>query len=911
MRRLWAHIIIAFAAIVAIFAASPSIIKGISLNSSNGDHQTRRQFTFQLTQREKEEDGEETKALTKDSAKEMAAIMEQRLINYGVSSYDITTSGDNEVGDIVTVSFTADSNEQYEQITTYLTFSGSFALMNTQDDVVTAEQFRNGSAYLKNVAVNEYPTVILPVKTDYTEWETLVKQAADNPQTTEADEESGTEASSYGVIYLVFNYQKGDTYQTLNESNKLNEKLLLTFQFENISEGEDFSSDLYYDSNKNSLAQVCGYQDKNGNGYADANEVKAAHNQASYLLNLFNASALDYDVKCIKGLASGTEVWLNPSVEAILSQEGKIVWNSTLTAVVAAIVIISLLLFVFYRLGALSVITTTLVSVFAGFLFMFLAGLEYGTLSVVGLAAVAIISLVSGIIYLNKLKEDAYRGHTLKKANTEASKKSLLPILDIHVIGVVVGLLTYLLGGTALHGFGSLLMFGSIVSAIVNTLGLKGMMWLSTNTTGLIGKYEVFGINPENVPNHMAEEKQKYYGPYADKDFTAKKKPVAIATLSVFVLSLVGVIVMTSLNGSNLLKKPTSSVAGNEIYVQNKIVVLDDDSKSELNETSLNEQILSYIEVEKKENGSSTYVELLTYVNSSSYVNFTTTESKTVESTTTNYLTTYYVVKLNSVLDLENTNSRIKGQTDVNPLSTTLTNFFEETNLFSSSVSNSISIKKIETTIKVASPEWGKVTLASAIAILVLTLYFVLRYRLSRGLATIIVPVASGALSLALIALASLLKLSGFTALVVASLPLVVIYSYSLLVLIMNKEREMIIDDKSRDTSYEHREELSKRALGIAYTPILAVSMIVLYIFINFFGFGTSVTSNIFLMAILASLGAFAIATFLYVPCANLLYKWFSKVNVNRKPKEHKNNKKAVVKKSAEPEEAIFIGIND
>ena len=43
---------------------------------------------------------------------------------------------------------------------------------------------------------------------------------------------------------------------------------------------------------------------------------------------------------------------------------------------------------------------------------------------------------------------------------------------------------------------------------------------------------------------------------------------------------------------------------------------------------------------------------------------------------------------------------------------------------------------------------------------------------------------------------------------------------------------------------------------------------------------------------------------------ANFLYKLFSKVNLNIKPRESKKKNKAV-KKSAEPEEAIFIGIND
>ena len=899
MRRLWAHILIACAAIVAVFASFPALIKGIS---SNGEYVTRRQFTFQLTEIKDDED-KVVNELTNKSAKEMAKIMEQRLINYGVTSYDITTSGENSengIDDIVTVSFNAESNEKYNQIVTYLTFSGSFALMNNQTDVVTADQFRNGAAYLKNVSVNEYPTVILPIKTGYTDWETLIDGAIKNPESEKTSEES-EETTETAKVFVIYNYQKGDNYQTLSESNQLEKKLLLTFSFDPNDEAS-----LYYDDNKNSLAQVCGYQDSNGNGYADANEVKSAYNQADYLVNLFGASSLDYEVKCIKGLASGTEVWLDPSVETIVSG-GKIVWNSTLTACIAGLIIASLLLAIFYRLGAISTIVSTIVTVFGAFLFMVLAGMEYNALALVALVTVAALSFASGIIYLNKLKEDAYRGHTLKKANTEASKKSLLPIIDINFIAIVIGLMSYLLGGSALHSFGAILTFGGIVSIILNTIVLKGLMWLPTNTTALIGKYEYFGIDSKNVPNHMAEEKQRYYGPYADRDFTKKKKPVGIVALSAFVLGLVGVIVSASLNGGNLLKNGTSKALSNELYVQDTIKVLDTDSKSKLNETTLNDEILTVIEVDEKGNGE--FKALSTYVSDTHYVNFVTSESITVEGTTTQYATTYYVVKLNKILDLSKPAKLKSEATSEYTLEGLLNSFFDAAPTSFDAKTTSISLKTTETTVKVSSPDWTKVMLATSIAVLIVTLYLMLRYRLARGLATLIFPVANAVIVLGLVALLSAIGIP-VAANVTIALPVVTLLSYFFMVLYMNRERELVIDDKSRDTTYEHREELSRTALGMAYTPILATAVIGIYLLINFFGFGVMSSSYMYLIMILGSIIALGLVCVLYVPVSNWVYKLFSNVHINIKPRERKN-KKAAVKKSAEPEEAIFIGIND
>ena len=912
MRRLWAHILIAFAALVAVFASVPALIKNIS---SDGQFETRRQFVFQLSQRESEE-GEEVAKLDKDSAAKMAKIMEGRLISYGVSTYEIKTSGDKDIADIITVNFSADSNEKYQQIVTYLTFSGSFALMNNQVDVVDASQFRNGKAYLKDVTVNDYPTVILPIKTDYSEWDALVQGAVDNA--TEETEGEGDEAvtTKTANIYLIYNYQKGDTYQTLTESNKLSEKTLLTFSFKDLDE----KSDLYYNSSKNSLAQPCGFQDANGNGMADPKEVKQAFNQADYLLNLFNASALDYEVKCIKGLQEGTIEWLEPVVEETVGFDG-IAWTTVLTAFVAAFAISSLLVALYFKLGTVSIMTSVAVSVFFGFLFMVVAGIQYNLLSVVALATIGLISLVSGIIYFNKLKEDTYRGHTLKKANTEASKKSLLPILDIHFVALIIGLMTYALGGAALHSFSSILVVGTFISALVNTLGLKGLAWLATNATGLIGKYDAFGIEPENVPNHLAEEKQRFYGKYHEVDFTANKKPWGIAAIVISVLSVTGIILSTALTGG-LVKTGTTQVLGNEIYIQNKIEVKDEDSKSDLNENTLETLILNSIEIEQKnkESGAKEYVPLLNFVASKDYNHFEVSSSETVESSTTQYLTTYYVVKLNKIIDLK-TNAKLDTEIEsqARELSLVLSDFFEEKGLFSSAEENSISIKTTRNYVpQVESPKWGMVALATSISVLILMVYFILRYRLSRGIATILVPVLSSLASLGLIVLFSLVV--SFSAEILVVVPVVSIISYFLTVFFMNKERENVIDDKSRDVTYEHREELSIKSLGSAAMPMLITTILTVFVAIIFFGFGPQQSSHLYLILAIGTLIALAASLSLFVPCSNILFKWFKQIGDNAKAKEaerekdgkdRKNKKKATVKKSAEPEEAIFIGIND
>lgn len=886
MRRLWAHILIAFAALVAVFASMPALIKGVS---TNNDHIRGREFTFQLTERAANDEEPNPAKLTGNSAKEMANIMEGRLLASGIDSYKITTSGNGDVDDIVTVSFSADNDSQYTEIVNYLGFSGSFALMNNQDTVITEEEFFNGNAYLKKSEVNEYPTVILPIKNNYEKWNTFLDEALNNP-ITEAAQSEDEEAKSYSRIWLIYNFEKEDTYSKLVDLKKLEEKTLYYFDFTTLD--ELFADD----STKSTLRYVSGYRDTNGNGMADPSEVRAAYNTADYYLNLFNADALKFEVKCIRGL-NEYKVWVEPQSEYIIKND-KINWNATLTAAIAAFVIISLLMVVFYRLGALSAVTTTLVTVFLTILFMVSTTLTYNIYALVGIVLVAASSILSSIVYLNKLKEDSYRGHTLKKANIEASKRSLLPIIDINVVTIVIGLLTYLLGGTAFHTFGSLVLFGGFISLIINTLGLKGLMWLPTNATGLIGKYQFFGINPENVPNHLAEEKQRYFGAYADKDFTKKKKPVGIFAACLFALSLAGSIVAVSLNGGQAFKSPASKVAAtSQIYISNKVDT--DHLDDKLNENKIKDELLTVIEVQKADES---WVNLEEFVASTDYVNYEVNSSETVEGTTTSYVTVYYVINLKKDIN-ESSKARWAGIIDEGTLKDVLGVYTTDL-----TYSNSASIKTVTTHVNAPDSSLGQITLAVSVSVLALTIYFMLRYKLSRGLSTLLFPAIGVSTSIGLIALLSVIGVA-VPASINAALPLVTFLAYVFMITIMSKEKEMVAEDKSRDNSFEHRVELSKRSLSIAATPLLASAVIGIYLLINFFGFGAASASYIYLVAILASLITLALIIVLYVPVSNLLYKWFSNIHIEIKPRNKKEKKQ--VKKSAEPEEAIFIGIND
>jgi ABC-type polysaccharide/polyol phosphate export permease len=130
----------------------------------------------------------------------------------------------------------------------------------------------------------------------------------------------------------------------------------------------------------------------------------------------------------------------------------------------------------------------------------------------------------------------------------------------------------------------------------------------------------------------------------------------------------------------------------------------------------------------------------------------------------------------------------------------------------------------------------------------------------------------------------------------------------------MNKERELVLEDKNRDNSIENRKAIMVRATSLSYSPILLASFLAIYIGINFFGFGPARSAWLYLIFVVGVLATIFVSTTLFGPLSHLFFRLFSKVNLDKltsKFKRKKRKKVVSTPRSAEPEERTFIGIND
>lgn len=901
MRRLWSHIIIAATSLLMIGATFATVVTNID---SNIEFTSGKELVFRIMQ--KDEDGNTNKDFdfTNDEAvKETAKIMEERLKTAEITRYKVETQG----YDTIKVSFVQDTDQQYQIIQNYLSFNATLAISNSKETYALATEFLNPNkkAYLET-AENGYPSIVIPINSDnelfqavYTEAKEMVDngtgEVVHEHEHEESEEDETHEEERTAYLYLWYDYivdyysyskidrNSEDTFDPIIAS-----KILMTF---------DAASPFQDDEKKDALRTYVRPNDDQSTEITPE-QLKSSYENGRYFVNLLNAGEMQYHVEFL--FAQKADLWVEDLFA--LGSHMTIAWSRTFIATIAAIVVTTLLLVYFFRLGAVSVAVVTSASTFAGLCFIVLFGAEFNIAAIIGLLAVTITSLVSGIVYLTKLKEECYRGRSLKKANAEAGKKSLLPIIDFHVVLIIIGVGAYMFGGVIMKAFAVATILGGLASLIINLIALRGLVWLATNEQKLANRYDLFDVAPEQVPNALEEEKQKYFGPNENKDYSKKKKPMSIASLVLLVVSVASLITFGILNDGAVYS--TNSVVGNsQIYVEYT-------SATEAN-TALSTDIKTKIDVLLDQ----------AYLDNTKLVDLVEVESydyvSRYESTASGVDTVYFAYyRINFSQPLSGDEVISYREANGEELFTESAEiFFSEDTLNSNSGANlnfNVTVKiALKDSIRVSAdqPAFLPIFLATLFSLGVSGLYLLLRYRLTRGLTAIALSIGTMTITAGLF---SLLQFLPVTSYVSVALPFTALFVSLLLIILMNKEGSMLAENRLKDNAPETRSKFLNKATSLASMPMITAFVIALYLGVNYFAFTYDVMSWIFLLVIIGAVVSIGAGLYLFAPVANCLFKVMSKFNVSMpKPSKKKKARTVRVNKSAEPEEAIFIGIND
>ena len=898
MRRLIAYISMVIAILIGVGVSfTPTFVK----MKEGREFASGREIVFNLKNKENSED-----PVASDAAEKVADIMKERLDLMNVEDYSVKI-GTNEddpsqvYADTISVSFSTQDDTLFNYVSRLLEFSGKqFSLRGNLDEAFAENVFENVEAYIWRDS-GTIPYVIFPVS-DADAVKTFLKVVSGEDEEGEGGEkaslvlptkyaevgegegEGGEESQSTPDVFLVGNWEDDDSIEKANENPYSAEKVICSWNHENIWNPDSKEAET-------ELRFLCG--SANEEGQYDLTALKKANQQASFLLGMFNAKEYEVSVEnkfkdvTVDGGIKYNYLTVSPNYEALVSHSGsdaKLAFSATLKATLIGIVIVSLLLAMFFRLQSLAAIATTLLSLFFTFLLFFAMTPTFNVAAIVGGIVVALLSIFGEVVYMHRFRDEVYKGRSLKKANTEAFRRSNLIVLDGSVIVAASGLLFYLLGGEALKSFGVIAFFGSIISLILFHIVYRILNWLLANTTNLQDKYSLFNIDGDKVPNIALDEKPNYESPYEKTDFTKKRKVLGIVGGVLLVASLAGIITFGVLNGSPINTKKAS----NDQTVIYTSVVADDDR---LNTTLFEDEILKNIVVDGK---------AIDVKN----VKVTLQETKSYDLDEKLDKTTYcYVAKLDSVISNKNVQYKVgEVLTDADTVQEAIDELVHTYEV--------IPLEQVSTDVRrtsetVSTPNQGEIALAAGITIAAAVLYCAFRYRLSRACSLLITSAGVTTITYGLLALTRLAT-SNVSAIL---LPLVAISSLLTALFYLSREKELDKEEKAHDA--EKRSALVARAASLSALPIFTFTLIGGYLAINFFGFGPVELTVLFGAVIVGTVLTVIAVLSLMGPLAAFFDKLFSKVRLPKFRRNKENKQRSLKPKTSEPQETIFIGIND
>ncbi len=909
MRRIWAYVVLCLSCLLIMGVTITPIV---GKADADLEYQDGREIVYRVADRD-----DYTLAVDPDAVEDVAETMDERLQTAEIDSYEIVIQGD----DTIKVTFSASYSADYDNIKEYLSYNGTFALglMNDQELKIGNEWRSDDEVYLKTI--NGYPAICIPVKRGTGAFDQVLEgaytQIADGigeesyEETEDEDEEPEVIITTY--MYLWGNYIEGvDSWDKTVEDSATYDadvaaKILMKFD---VTNGGFF---LDNDEDEDVIVQYINI-DTDGNGISSVAEREAGYSTARYLVNLLNTSSYDYDVVFLYDTIT------DATVDTIVSlgEHATIAWSETLIATLVALVLVTIALAFVYRLLSTTAFMMTSISLFGGVAISVALSVEFNVAAIVGVLLLMLASVISCVMYFNKFKEECYKGRSLKKANADASKRSLWPIFDINLVLIIIGACAYLLGGSYMAAFASITVIGGVVSMLANIFLLKGAMNLLTNNQKWAGRYELFGVNREQIPDTTQGEKQTYYGPNSDRSYTKHPKMMTTICGVFFIAALAGMITFGVVADDHNMFNSKTETPESQIYFETtaETTAINNDSIHKF----LDKIYLGEYEYDVDPTSFASESEMRLYFAE----NFMTLEDYTYEisdytqsiKVNEDYVDYYFfVVSLDST-DINTESSAFYiGSLETAEADITETNglVINDVILYASEQSTSgIIDSKATITLKdgvvvsTYTPDLYPIILATAVGLAVSAVYLMFRYRPSRGIAVLCTTTVAGAVTVGIFALIRAVV----TPTLILALPFTVAFTFFISIFQMNKEREMIADSKKRELLLEDRHEIMDKSTSYSFGVLMFCLVVLVLGAFCFFGFGPSASYTVYLAIIIGGL----IATFVTITClgpwSHAIYKWMRAHRINRRPKKNKKPKKPAPK-SSEPEEAIFIGIND
>ena len=889
--------------------------------------------------------------LTKQPIEYIADTMRERLDNFSISGYKVETQGYDTIA--VTLRTAGDKETLYSYLENYLPFSGGDfsidASDTSQSDYPDADLWTSildgQTAEIVDMDQGTYkiPVVVIPIKSgdEYVDaFKKLVEYCKNN--TAAADEQAGTEAKSCNIVVWANRDPEVDTFAASADDSNVAKKIVSVV---NPANAVYYASKADEENETNPYLRLIPSSAATSGESYDPTKTSEAYQAAKALMLTMNAGSFEYEDIKVGDTKQKFVVNFTYSEKSPASVEAFVIhgdWNqdvamsATLISILVGALFLAVLLIIFERAMAALHIATAMIGGFSSLAVFVAFGAPFNIAALIGLVTGVMATMFGTLYYSAKLKQEIYKGRTLKKAHAEAVRKSLLPTLDVAVILVLVGVCLYGLAGDVASKAGIMLVLMGFFGFVANLVFTRIVGWMFCNDSFASNNFpKLLGVRSERIPDLAKDEKPSYFGPFADRDF-GKGKKVSAIVLCAFVLAGLGGAIGFGVAGGNYFNSAAYETSAPVL----RIDVRSPDSSNITNYSSFADAL----ELDANFNVENGPRDLYHFykVNDKYLADYVSNVSVSASPKSVyygesgsgeTYYWFYYAITLGKSSDVFNKQLSEAAPAElkvekwngsayaVNPNVTSLPELAgdiitEYASGGANETTNGAFVQDVVITFNsvvpaTLTPYLWQVTLGLGVAAATVLVYLCLRYRPSRGLVAGLIATFASFVATAFFILT---RISTVPAISLGSIGVLVL-GVVIALFILAAEKEIFREAKEKDKNTpEFRGLCLSQAASREAGNVFLFALLCLYVAVVCL-FGPRIYATAYIgMIIGLALAVMAIMTLL-APTGAALGKKFAAIQLGRPGKVKKKKKSGgqLLKKkaSAEPEESIFIGIND
>ncbi len=252
------------------------------------------------------------------------------------------------------------------------------------------------------------------------------------------------------------------------------------------------------------------------------------------------------------------------------------------TAIAGLIGVLAVILFMIYQYRIPGMISAVMLAVYIWAIFGLYA-LMGAVFTLPGIGALVLgvgMTVDANIITYERIRQELYKGRSVRSAVLEGQKLSFTTILDAQLTTLIAGLIMYWFGNGAVKGFATMLVITVLMTLLVNVALSRALLNLFMRSGIADDKPEWFGVKKEQIPDLSKGEEQFYYG-YKRKDFLSVSKYQIRASLIIFAAAL-ALSLFNAVSGRGLMNLGIDFSSGTKLTVSSENAITIDEVRSEM-----------------------------------------------------------------------------------------------------------------------------------------------------------------------------------------------------------------------------------------------------------------------------------------------------------------------------------------